>query len=73
MAMRGIASHAGRCPKAPVRKHGGKPPPVAWANRQGAPLRRRKTLTMPRIAGASPPARRIAHAISMGLYQCSLV
>ncbi len=34
---------------------------------------RRQALPMPRIAGSSPPARRIARAISMGLYQCSLV
>ncbi len=34
---------------------------------------RRKALTMPRIACGSPPARRIARAISMSHYQRSLV
>jgi len=34
---------------------------------------RRNGLTMPRIAGAAPPTRRAAYAISMSLYQCSLV
>ncbi len=52
----------------------GMPPSVAWANRRG----RRETLppigdSGPRIAHGSPPARRIAHAISMGHYQRSLV
>ncbi len=34
---------------------------------------RREALTMPRIAFAPPPTRRIAQAISMGHYQRSLV
>ncbi len=34
---------------------------------------RREALTRPRIARGPPPARRIAHAISMGHYQRSLV
>ena len=31
------------------------------------------TTAIPRIAGDDPPTRRAAPAISMGLYQCSLV
>ncbi len=68
----------------PVHKHcaARKPPstrlgeaavPVAWANRQWAPLRRRKALPMSHIACGSPPARRIARAISMGHFYGSLV
>ncbi len=47
--------------------------PVARANRQWTPLRRREALTMTHIAFGLPPARRIARAISMGLYQRDLV
>ncbi len=60
-------------PESPGSQDMGKPPPVARANRQGRPGGRREALPMPRIAGGSPPARRIARAISMGHYQRSLV
>ncbi len=43
--------------------------PVAWASRRV----RREALPMSHIACGSPPARRIAQAISMGHYQRSLV
>ncbi len=56
-------------PESPRPQNLGKPPSVARANRRG----RREALTMPRIARGLPPARRIAHAISMGHYQRSLV
>ena len=75
-AWRGGAGHReprGTPPESPSLEAWGKPPPVARANRRG----RRQALTMPRIARGSPPARpmarRIAHAISMGHYQRSLV
>ena len=71
-AWRGDAGHREPCgtlSESPSLEAWGKPPPVAWANRRG----RREALTMPRIARGSPPARRIARAISMGHYQCSLV
>ncbi len=71
-AWRGDSGHRkprGTPLESPGLKALGKPPPVARANRRG----RRETLTMPRIACGSPPARRIAHAISMGHYQRSLV
>ncbi len=63
-------------PESPRQQDSGKPPPVAWANRQGAPLGRREALPMSHIARGSPPARPlarpgaqpIAHAISMGHY-----
>ncbi len=62
--MRGLASHAGRRPK-------------ALGNRLRSGRRtaggRRKALTMPRIARGFPPTRRIACPISMGHYQRSLV
>ncbi len=50
-------------------------PPFRSRGRTGSGRlgRRRKVLTMPRIAGGFPPARRIARAISMGHYQRSLV
>ncbi len=51
------------------REPGGTPPPVARANRWG----HREALTMSRIACGSPPARRIARAISRGHYQRSLL
>ncbi len=65
-AWRGGAGH--REPRGTPSESLGKPPSVARANRQWAPLRRRQALTMPRIARGLPPARRIARAISMGQY-----
>ncbi len=77
MAVRGTASHAGRCPprgpKAPVHK--------IWGSRLRSRGRtagvRREALTMSHIACGSPPARplarRIARAISMGHFYGSLV
>jgi hypothetical protein len=70
-AWRGDVGH--RKPRATPPESLGNPPSVARANRQGTPLRRREALTMSRIACGSPPARRIARAISMGHYQRSLV
>ncbi len=48
----------------------GKPPCRSRGRTAGG---RWEALTMPRIACGSPPARRIARAISMGYYQRSLV
>ena len=64
---RGDAAH--RKTRATPPENLGKPPSVARANRRG----RREALTMSHIACGSPPARRIARAISMGHYQRSLV
>ncbi len=64
---RSDAAH--RKPRATQPESLGKPPSVARANRRG----RREALPMPRIVFGSSPARRIAHAISMGHYQRSLV
>ncbi len=64
---RGDAGHREPCGTPPENL--GKPPPVARANRRG----RREALTMSHIACGSPPAQRIARAISMGHYQRSLV
>ena len=71
-AWRGGAGHReprATPPESPGLKALGKPPPVERASRRG----RREALPMPRIARGSPPARRIARAISMGHYQRSLV
>ncbi len=69
----GVA-HALRCPASPQRtllaENLGKPPFRSSMRPVGG---RRKVLTMPRIACGSPPARRIARAISMGHYQRDLV
>ncbi len=70
-AWRGDAGH--REPWATLSESLGKPPAVARANRQWTPLRRREALPMSHIACGSPPARRIARAISMGHYHSSLV
>ncbi len=67
-AVRGTASHGGRCPKALAHK--------TWGSRLRSRGRtagvRREALTMSRIACDIPPARplarRIARAISMGQY-----
>ncbi len=68
MAMRGIASHAGRRPKALGNR---------LRSGRRTPGGRRKALTMSRIARGFPPtrplARRIACPISMGHYQRDLV
>ena len=48
----------------------GKPP---FGSRMRPVGGRRNGLTMPRIAGAAPPTRRAAYAISRGHYQRSLV
>ncbi len=66
-AWRGDAGH--RKPCGTPSESLGKPPPVARANRRRAS----GSLEMPRIARGSPPARRIARAISMSHYQRSLV
>ncbi len=66
-AWRGDAGHReprGTPSETPGSQDMGKPPPVARANRRG----RRQALPMPRIARGSPPARRIARAISMSHY-----
>ncbi len=52
-------------PESPGLKALGKPPPRSRGRTAGG---RREALTMPRIACGSPPARRIARAISMGHY-----
>ena len=80
MAMRCIAKRARRCPKAYRRARRqqilsagppiGKPP---FGSRMRSVGGRRNGLTMPRIAGAAPPTRRAAYAISRGHYQRSLV
>ncbi len=72
-AWRGDAGH--RKPRARSTSIGpseslGKPPSRSRGRTAGG---RRKALTRPRIARGSPPARRIARAISMGHYQRSLV
>ncbi len=66
-AWRGGVRH--RKPPATPPENLGKPPSVARANRRG----RREALTMTHIVCGSPPARRIARAISMGHYHRSLV
>ncbi len=48
----------------------GKPPFRSPGRHAGV---RRNVLTIPRIVGDDPPTRRAVPAISMGLYQCSLV
>ena len=65
MAMRGIASRRSTPPESL-----GQPPFRSPGRTAGG---RREALTMPRIACGPPSARRIAHAISMGHYQRSLV
>ncbi len=71
-AWRGDAGH--REPRATLPAPGpesrGKPPFRSRGRTAGV---RRAALTMPRIARGSPPARRIAHAISMGHFYGSLV
>ncbi len=67
-AWRGDAGH--RKPCAPFKSIGpseslGKPPFRSGRRTAGG---RRQALPMSRIARGSPPARRIAHAISMGQY-----
>ncbi len=57
-------------PESPGSQDLGKPPPRSRGRTAGG---RREALPMPRIACGSPPARRIARAISMGHYQRSLV
>ncbi len=64
-----------REPRAPSTSIGpsesfGKPPFRSRGRTAGG---RREALTMPHIACGSPPARRIARAISMGHYQRDLV
>jgi hypothetical protein len=67
-AWRGDAGH--REPRATPSESLGKPPFRSRGRTAGV---RREALPMPRIACGSPPARRIARAISMGHYQRSLV
>ena len=71
-AWRGGAGH--REPRATLPENLGKPPFRSRGRTAGV---RREALTMPRIARGLPPARpmarRIAHAISRGHYQRSLV
>ena len=67
-AWRGDAGH--REPQATPPESLGKPPFRSPGRTAGG---RREALTMPRIACGPPSARRIAHAISMGHYQRSLV
>jgi hypothetical protein len=72
-AWRGDAGHReprATLPESPGPQDSGKPPFRSCGRTAGG---RREALTMPRIACGSPPARRIAHAISMGHYQRSLV
>ncbi len=66
-AWRGDAAH--RKPRATPSENLGKPPSVARAN----PPVRQEALPMTHIACGSPPARRIARAISMGHYHRDLV
>ena len=71
-AWRGDAGH--REPRATLPENLGKPPFRSRGRTGNGRLGgRREALTMPRIARGPPPARRIAHAISMGHYQRSLV
>ncbi len=67
-AWRGDAGHREPCGTPPESL--GKPPFRSRGRTAGG---RRKALTMPRIACGFSPARWIAHAISMGHYQHSLV
>ena len=67
-AWRGDAGH--REPQATPPESLGQPPFRSPGRTAGG---RREALTMPRIACGPPSARRIAHAISMGHYQRSLV
>ncbi len=65
-------------PESPGTQDSGKPPFRSRGRTgSGLPGGRRQALPMPRIACGLPPARplarRIAHAISMGHYQRSLV
>ena len=76
-AWRGYAGHReprGTPPESPSLEAWGKPPFRSRGRTAGV---RREASTMPRIARGPPPARpmarRIAHAISMGHYQRSLV
>ena len=72
-AWRGDAGHReprGTPPESPRLEAWGKPPFRSPGRTAGV---RREALTMPRIARGSPPARRIAQAISMGHYQRFLV
>ena len=62
-AWRGDAGH--REPRGTPSESLGKPPFRSPGRTAGV---RREALTMPRIARGSPPARRIAQAISMGHY-----
>ena len=67
-AWRGGAGHReprGTPPESPSLEAWGKPPFRSPGRTVGG---RREALTMPRIARGSPPARRIARAISMGQY-----
>ncbi len=67
-AWRGGAGH--REPRATLPEILGRPPFRSPGRTAGV---RRKALPMSRIACGSPPARRIARAISMGHYQGPLV
>jgi hypothetical protein len=67
-AWRGDAGH--REPRGTLPESLGKPPFRSRGRTAGV---RREALTMPRIACGSLPTRRLAHAISMGHYQRSLV
>ena len=67
-ARRGDAGHREPCATLPESL--GKPPSRSPIQSVGG---RRNGLTMPRIAYAAPPTRRTVWAISMGLYQRSLV
>ncbi len=72
-AWRGGAGHReprGTLPENPRPQAWGMPPFRSRGRTAGV---RREALTMPRIACGPPPARRIAHAISMGHYYGSLV
>ena len=65
---RGDAGHREACATLPESL--GRPPFRSRTRPAGG---RRNGLTIPRIAGAAPPTRRVACAISMGHYQRSLV
>ena len=67
-AWRGDAGH--RKARATPSESLGKPPFRSPGRTAGG---RRKALPMSHIARGFPPTRRIAHAISRGHYQCSLV
>ena len=71
-AVRGTASHGGRCPKALAHKTWGSRLRSRGRTGKGRQGVRREALTMSRIACDIPPARplarRIARAISMGQY-----